>query len=452
MNAAADKKARATKAKTMVYGIGGTGVSVARFLARQGIDACFVDTRTKPPGLDELREIAPDAGMALGTNHDSLLKGISRLIVSPGISDQDRFVVTARDAGIDVVSDIQLFVENTETDFVAVTGSNGKSTVTTLLGLMCDAAGKAALPGGNLGEPALDLLAGDAPELYILELSSFQLQRTRDLPARVAVLLNISPDHLDWHVDEAEYRRAKYRVFDQAENVVYNRADASTLEHIPADVSRISFGLDVPETGQYGVITDDGVEFLARGEQPLLGCDDIAMVGRHNRANALAAMAVGELIGLDAAPMLQVLNEFPGLPHRMQYLATIAGVDYINDSKATNVGAAIASVRSIDTPVVLLAGGQGKGGDFDALAGGVVDGLRAIVVFGEDAALIADAFKHRAPMYLVSNLDAAVDKARELACAGDTVLLAPACASFDQFPNYMARGDAFCDAVRGYGQ
>jgi len=445
---AKQRKPRNSNKTDLVYGLGKSGLSVARFLNRQQIAPGFIDSRTNPPGLDELKALIPDAGVVLGESPKVRFDKISRLIVSPGIPDSDPLVQAARDANVEVVSDIQLFVDAVDRPFVAITGSNGKSTVATLLALMCKASGKAALAGANLGEPALDLLAHDKPELYVLELSSFQLQRTHTLPASIAVLLNVSPDHLDWHTNEEEYRSAKYRVYAECQAAVWNRADEEVTGHIPGDTERLSFGLDVPPDGHYGIVEDGGQRFLARGEQLLLSTDDIAMVGTHNHANALAALAAGELIGLELSAMLQVLHEFPGLPHRMQYAASVDGVDYINDSKATNVGAAIASVDSLDGLVVLLAGGQGKGGDFAALAKSVQKRLRAAVLYGEDGPAIASALQSLADVHQEEDLSAAVAKARTLAQEGDTVLLAPACASFDQYPNYQMRGNDFCQIVQ----
>jgi len=432
----------------MVFGIGDTGLSIARYFLRKNVDAVYVDSREEPPGLQNLKEIAPDSEVILGKLTKKKLKGVNRVIVSPGIADGDAMMSKARKADVNIVSDIELFVEDADADFVAVTGSNGKSTVTTLLALMCEAAGKQALAGGNLGQPALDLLAEDKPELYVLELSSFHLQRTPDLPAKVAVLLNVSPDHLDWHKSEEEYRDAKYRVFAEASTAVFNRDDPDAKAKIPEDIPRISFGLDTPEEGQYGIANDNGVDYLARGASLLLAVDDIVLVGIHNQLNALAAMAAGELIGLDLSAMLQVLHEYPGLPHRMQFVSHVDGVDYIDDSKATNVAAAIASVCSLSGPVVLIAGGQGKGGDFDCLAESICDKLRAAILIGEDAKSIADALDGFAPTHRIATLSEAVVKARELAQPGDTVLLAPACASFDQFENYKVRGESFCNSVR----
>ena len=436
-----------THGRDIVVGIGKTGLSVARYLTRNRIEARFVDSREEPPGLEELQQICPDAEVSLGEVPANFLKKVDRMIVSPGVADDEPLLQFGRDSGIEVVSDIELFARDAKAPFVAVTGSNGKSTVTTLLSLMCEAAGKVGLAGGNLGEPALDLLDMDTPDFYLLELSSFQLQRTASLPAKVAVLLNISPDHLDWHADEAQYRAAKYRVFDEAESAVINRTDSEVVRHLDESQSSISFALDTPDEGQYGLVTDDGVQFLARGEQLLLATADIALVGAHNQANALAALAAGELIGLELPAMLQVLLEFRGLPHRMQFVARKGAVDYVNDSKATNVGAAIASVHSVSGPVVLIAGGQGKGGDFTELADSIQHKLRAAVLIGEDAAAIAAALDGLAPVHRAGDMWAAVQRAAEIAEPGDTVLLAPACASFDQFESYGQRGEAFCRMV-----
>jgi UDP-N-acetylmuramoylalanine--D-glutamate ligase len=443
---AVKKQARA-KVGELVFGLGATGLSVARYLKRSGIDAVFVDSRNEPPGLDELHELLPDAELVLGDSSAVSLKHVNRIVASPGVPDTEPLLASARDSGIDVVSDIELFAQEVQSPIVAVTGSNGKSTVTTLLALMCDAAGKTALAGANLGKPALDLLEDDKPDFYVLELSSFQLQRTQKLRAKVAVLLNITADHLDWHETEDDYRDAKYRIFKNAEAVVINRADPEVAGHVGDDVPVVSFGFDAPAEDQYGLLEEDGSMFLARGDQLLLSTSELALVGRHNQLNALAALAAGELMGLDMSAMLQVLPEFPGLPHRMQMIAVKAGVTFINDSKATNVGAAVASIESIDGMIVLIAGGEAKGGDFSKLSEALGDSLRAAVLIGSDADQIADALGEEATIHLATDINEAVERAAGIAIAGDTVLLAPACASFDQFPNYQARGDAFGAAV-----
>jgi len=438
------KKNAAAKGKDLVLGLGATGLSIARYLQRNDGDAIFYDSCDEPPGIDELKDIFPDAKVVLGSNR--LPGNIDRVIASPGIADNDELLVKARRKKLEVISDIELFARDAMAPFVAITGSNGKSTVTTLVYHMCRADGRAVLAGGNLGEPALDLLDEDTPDIYVLELSSFQLQRTQELPAEVAVLLNVSPDHLDWHADEDEYRRAKYRVYSEARAAVVNRADETAVDAAKHIDNIVTFGLDEPEEGQFGIRHDDEV-YLARGDTPLIAVSDMRMVGLHNQANALAALAAGELVGLDMGPMLQVLTEFPGLSHRMQFVARKGAVNYINDSKATNVAAAVASIQSIDGTVVLVAGGEGKGGNFSELAAALEGKLRAAVLMGTDAESIADAIDTVMPVYFARDMDDAVCQAASYAESDDTVLLAPACASFDQFANYGARGDAFSSAV-----
>jgi UDP-N-acetylmuramoylalanine--D-glutamate ligase len=430
-----------------VLGLGATGLSVARYLQRAGRDAVFFDSREEPPGLTELEELWPEADRELGAAE--LPANVGRVIVSPGIADNDPLVEAARDAGLEVISDVELFAREAKAPFVGVTGSNGKSTVTTLLYHMCRAAGRSALAGGNLGVPALDLLAEEEPDLYVLELSSFQLQRTQELPAKVAVLLNVTADHLDWHASEEEYRESKYRIFREAESAVINREDGEATTRTKHIGRVISFGLDAPEDRHYGIRREDDEVFLARGDNVLLAVSELALFGLHNQANALAALAAGELLGLDLQAMLQVLCEFPGLPHRMQFVRRVAAVNYVNDSKATNVAAAVASIQSVDGMLVLIAGGEGKGGDFSSLAEPLENKLRAAVLIGRDAEAIEAALDTIVPTYFARDMDDAVRQAAAFAESDDTVLLAPACASFDQFENYAARGDAFCSAVEG---
>ena len=435
----------ATPGKDLVFGLGATGLSIARYLRRNAADAVFLDSREAPPGVDELKDVWPDADVILGDLN--LPKDVDRIIVSPGIADSHELLQQARKQKLEIVSDIEMFAREVKAPFVAVTGSNGKSTVTTLLYHMCRAAGRKVLAGGNLGEPALDLLDEEQPEIYVLELSSFQLQRTETLPAEVAVLLNVSPDHLDWHADEDEYRQSKYRVYREARAAVVNRADEKAAEYAKNIEQVITFGLDEPADGQYGIRREDGVVFLARGDMLLIASNEMAMVGLHNQANALAALAAGDLLGLDMSAMLQVISEFPGLPHRMQFVARKTTVNYINDSKATNVAAAAASIGSIEGSLVLIAGGDGKDGDFSELAPALEGKLRAAVLIGKDAEAIAAALDTVMPVYFAQDMMDAVCQAAVYAESDDTVLLAPACASFDQYANYGARGEAFCNAV-----
>ncbi len=441
----ANKKAGKKSDKNLVLGLGATGLSIARYLRRNDQQAVFFDTRDEPPGVEELDELWPDAKVL--KREAKLPKKIRRVIVSPGIPDSHPLVESARSAKLEVLSDIELFAQDAKAPFIAVTGSNGKSTVVTLLFHMCRAADLDVYAGGNLGEPALDLLDLEQPDIYVLELSSFQLQRTHKLPAEVAVLLNITPDHLDWHVDENEYRDSKYRVYREAKAAVINRSDADAPDCVGDIENVISFGLDEPEDGHYGIRELDGEHFLSRGDTLLLSVRDLALFGTHNQANALAALAVGELAGIDIPAMLQVLVEFPGLPHRMQFVDRIGAVDYINDSKATNVAAAVASIASVDGMLVLLAGGQGKDADFGDLATAVDSKMRAAVLIGEDAETISAALDTVMPVYFATDMIDAVQQAAAYAESDDTVLLAPACASFDQYESYAARGDAFVEAV-----
>jgi len=442
MNAAKKKKA---KQKDLVLGLGATGLSIARYLQRKDRDAIFFDSREEPPALEDLVALWPDAEILTGDV--DLPDNIGSVITSPGIEDNHELLDAARQAKLEVISDIELFARDAQAPFVAVSGSNGKSTVTTLLYHMCRAAGRDTLAGGNLGEPALDLLDADTPELYVLELSSFQLQRTASLPAKVAVLLNVTPDHLDWHADEDEYREAKYRIFREAQAAVINRADEESVSRAQHISKVISFGFDAPGDGHYGIRREDDQDFLARGESVLLAVNELTLMGKHNRANALAALAAGELLDLDMQSMLQVLCEFPGLPHRMQFVRRVSAVDYVNDSKATNVAAAVASIESVEGMLVLIAGGEGKGGDFSALAEPLENKLRAAVLIGRDAEQIDDALETIVPTYFAQDMKDAVQQAAAYAESDDTVLLAPACASFDQFDSYVARGEAFRDAV-----
>jgi len=438
-------KASEKISKDLVLGLGATGLSIARYLRRNDLDAVFFDTRDAPPGLEELDDIWPGATLLDGDA--KLPKEIKRIIVSPGIPDNHPLIERARDAKLEILSDIELFAREAQAPFIAVTGSNGKSTVATLLFYMCRAADFDVCAGGNLGEPALDLLDREQPDIYVLELSSFQLQRTQKLPAAVAVLLNISPDHLDWHADENEYRESKYRVYREAEAAVVNRADERADDYVSAIETVISFGFDEPADGHYGIRTLDGEAYLARGDTLLLAIKDLALFGMHNQANALAALAAGELAGIEIPAMLQVLVEFPGLPHRMQFVGRIGAVNFINDSKATNVAAAVASIDSVDGMLVLLAGGLGKGADFADLAAAMDNKLRAAVLIGEDAEMISAALDTVMPVYFATDMEDAVQQAAAYAESDDTVLLAPACASLDQYENYAARGDAFVEAV-----
>lgn len=374
------------------------------------------------------------------------LDGIDQLIVSPGVDLREPLLVAAREKGLPVCGDIEWFARCANAPVVAITGSNGKSTVTAWLAEVARAAGEQVAVGGNFGTPALDLLAEDV-SLYVLELSSFQLELTERLECVAATVLNISPDHIDRHGSLQQYAGAKARIFRTAATAVINADDTvvAAMDTGAAHVER--FGQTAGS--DYTLITDDqGNDWLARGETPWLACSRLALRGRHNHYNALAVWALAEAAGLGTASIETGLGQFAGLPHRCQWVACIDGVDWVNDSKGTNLGALLASLAGMQGPVVLLAGGQTKGADFTPLADAAADKVRAVIVFGEDAAIIAAVLANRVTVHRVGGLAAAVTTAAGLAEAGDTVLLSPGCASLDQFSNYAERGDAFMAAVQ----
>ncbi len=436
---------------TLVIGLGQTGVACARFLAKQGERFAVADSRDIPPGIEELKSEFPDVECYCGEFDETLLQSANRLLLSPGVAPQQPAIAAAIDAGIEVLGDIELFARHVDAPVVAITGSNGKSTVTTLLGEMARAAGKNVRVGGNIGTPALDLIEAQAPDLYVLELSSFQLEVTASLNAAAAVVLNISEDHLDRHGSIEHYAAIKKNVFNGSGVVVLNRDDAQVMAMALPERTTVSFGLDAAaDENDFGLLVRDGETFLAQGNEALLNVSHMKMPGRHNWSNALAALALGEAVGLDLGAMLQVLCDFPGLPHRCQWVAEQGGVNYYEDSKGTNVGATLAALEGLPgEKVVLIAGGQAKGQDFAPLRSTVEQRARAVVLLGEDAKLIEESLYRAAPLVMASDMNDAVMKARKMAKPGDSVLLSPACASFDMFRNYIERGQAFVAAVQG---
>lgn len=439
--------------KWLIVGLGKSGLSAARFLAVNGLRFAAVDSREQPPGLDVFRTRHPDADLYLGTFDPDRFRRAKTLVLSPGVAVAEPAVQAAMAAGVQVLGDVELFAREVDRPVVAITGSNGKSTVTTLVGEMARKAGVKTAVGGNIGTPVLDLLsdlreANEAePGLYVLELSSFQLETTDSLAPAAAVVLNLSPDHMDRYESLEAYAQAKGRIYAKARLRVINRDDpvaAALADCGPC----VSFGLDVPAAGQYGLREIDGESWLACGERNLLRETELRIRGRHNTANALAALALGTAVGLDEKAMLAALREFPGLPHRTQWVASVDGVDWYNDSKGTNVGATMAALNGMPGRVVLLAGGLGKGQDFSLLRDAVAVRARAVIVFGTDAPLLQAALGGAAPVESVADLAVAVTRARALAQPGDSVLLSPACASFDQFSGYEQRGERFASLVR----
>jgi len=432
----------------VVVGLGKTGASCLRYLAGRGIPVSATDTRTAPPGLAALGELAGRLDIRLGGFDLSLLDGATQLLMSPGVSLDEPIAAQARARGIEVLGDIELFARAAQAPVVGITGTNGKSTVTCLVAHMAETAGRRVLAGGNLGEPALDLLRYPPPDLYVLELSSFQLETTVSLNLLGAVVLNVTADHLDRYASVAHYARAKERIFARAATVVLNADDPWVAAMRRPDKPTLTFSILRGDT-DYCLIEDDGAGvFLARRGERLLDIARLKISGRHNAANALAALALGEAAGLPTRAMLAALESFAGLPHRCAWVADIGGVRYLDDSKGTNVGATAAAIAGIRQPLVVIAGGEGKGQDFAPLADAFRGKVRHAVLIGKDAAAMARALEGVCSVEQAASMPAAVLAAARSARAGDTVLLSPACASLDMFRDYAERGEVFAAAVR----
>ncbi|OLO03837.1 UDP-N-acetylmuramoyl-L-alanine--D-glutamate ligase [Salinicola socius] len=428
----------------MVVGLGISGRAIARFLTHRGERFMLADTRVSPPGIEAFRASFPDVEIHLGSLDALDLRTFDDIVVSPGVDLEASGLNRVRER---VLGEIALFARHCRAPIVAITGSNAKSTVTTLVGEMARRAGKRVAVGGNLGDAALDLLI-DQPdtELFVLELSSFQLETLEGLGAICAAFLNLSADHLDRHGDMAGYRQAKARVFEGAAHVVVNADDAATW---PDDTSIPCerFTTRTPAGGAWGISDLEGDEWLCHGRKPLMPVSELRLAGRHNQANALAALAIGHVIGIPQALMRDVLDRFAGLPHRGEIVAERGGVRWINDSKGTNVGATLAAIaglgETLTGQLIWIGGGVGKGADFTPLAAPLAQHAREAIVFGQDAPQLVAALQDRVATHRVDTLAQAVQRAASIAEAGDCVLLSPACASLDQFPNYMARGEAF---------
>jgi len=454
--------------RVLVVGLGKSGAATARYLGGAGARLALTDSRAAPAGIDEVRAAAPQGEFRLGAfDAPQPWSQYACAVISPGVSLDEPFVAALKQAGVEILGDVELFARAAAAPVIGITGSNGKSTVTTLVGEMAREAGVHAGVGGNLGTPALDLLDPQAG-LYVLELSSFQLETTASLKLAAATILNVSPDHLDRHGSVERYTAAKARIYSHAQTAVVNRDDRAT--HSGAHLARriVSFGLDQPAPGHYGLLQHEGQTWLAAprpgGEialgsraqgvsslfppSPVLPLSALRIQGLHNAANALAALALADAAGIGREASLRALAGFKGLPHRCEWVAERDGVTWINDSKGTNVGASLAALQGLAGPLVWLGGGQGKGQDFTALRVPLQQKARAAIVFGEDAARIERDLRGAAPVTRVPDLAAAVGEARRLARSGDRVLLSPACASLDQFRNYEDRGRQFAALVR----
>ena len=432
--------------RALVLGLGRTGLSAARYLDRKGLTVLVADTRANPPGADALRANVPAAELRTGAFNPSLLDDVAQVVISPGLSLQEAVVHEALERGLPVVGDIELFAREARAPVAAITGTNGKSTVTTLVAELANAGGRRAMAGGNLGEPALDLLQHSTPDLYVLELSSFQLETTHSLRTVTSTVLNVTPDHMDRYASLEAYGAAKARIFDGCGVAVIN-ADDPIVRGMPRPgQSVVSFSLESHDA-DYTLEHLPAPMIVRRGE-PLLPLAAMRLQGLHNAANAMAALAMAEALELPLAPALEALCAFAGLPHRSQWVADVRGVNYVNDSKGTNVGATLAAVRGLAGPLVVIAGGDGKNQDFSELRDAFRGKVRHVVLIGRDAPVLAATLAGVCVTERASDMPAAVRAAQAAAQPGDTVLLSPACASLDMFRDYSHRGDEFTATVR----
>jgi len=435
----------------IVIGLGNTGISVANYLQQQNKLFAVCDTRQQPQQLGKFQQGFPKVPVFCGELNPTLLQQAKQLIVSPGVSIQHPAIRAAVDAGVEILGDVELFVRQAKAPIIAITGSNGKTSVTTIVSEMAEAAGLRVGMGGNIGIPVLDLLPKKC-ELYVIELSSFQLETTTSLQASVAVNLNVSDDHLDRYNTFSDYLAAKQGIYQQAGIAVINLDDPVAWRGAAINHDVIGFTLGKqnanPEVKTYFTVRGD---YLCRGEEKWLALAELPLCSKHHLANMLASFALGYAIGLPRVKMLQVAKTFTGLPHRCQQIARYQNVIWINDSKATNVGAAKMAIESIGDAIsgkiILIAGGDGKKAKFDALSLPIDIYCREVILLGKDAKRFAASLTKQTKKTFVPNLSMAVNIAQRLAQPGDAVLLSPACSSLDMFKNYIARGEQFIKAV-----
>lgn len=459
---------------TLIVGLGQTGLSVVRYLSALGEMVIVADSRDIPPSLNVLKQEYPEIEVHTGLFAADVFLNAQRIIVSPGVPLVTPVLQLAKNKGIEISGDIDLFAHEVTSPVIGITGSNGKSTVTSLLAQMANDAGVDAVAAGNIGLPVLDLVKDEIvsdgvtnseqneKELYVLELSSFQLETLNHLPMKVAVVLNISADHLDRYADLNAYAYSKQVIYENAESWVVNLDDELAMPAKTEAKNIIGFTLGVPTSNQFGIAIVDGERWICFGESALIVVQNVKLKGEHNLQNALAALALGDSFHLPLASMIETLKVFPGLAHRTQWVGESEGVNWINDSKATNVGAAVAAIKGLLTDgsaskQVLIAGGEAKGANFSDLANAIHQHCRAVILFGKDATLIEQSIEQslqqlndysKVIVKRVVDMKAAVYAANELAQTGDTVLLAPACASFDMFKNFEHRGDVFSELVK----
>ncbi len=445
----------------LVLGLGDTGLSMARFLLRHGARVSVADSREAPPHATRFHAEFPTVPLFTGPFSDAQFSGIDLIAISPGVPLADSKVAAAVTRGVLVAGDVELFAlalsaqrSALSPHILAITGSNGKSTVTEMTGAMCRAAGLKTTVAGNIGLPVLDALIeaeqSGMPEVFVLELSSFQLETTSSLDASAATVLNISEDHLDRYTGMDHYSAAKTRVFHGSGIQILNRGDARTMDMALPGRKIQTIGLDAPANEHdWGLLMLDGRQWLAQGTKRLLPVSELPLAGLHNATNALAALALCRAIGLPFEPLLDALRRFKGLPHRVEKVAEINGVTFYDDSKGTNVGATVAALVGMPCKVVLIAGGDGKGQDFSPLAPAVARHARAVVLIGRDGAKIGAVLENSGvPLLRAGSMEEAAQLGLQQAQPGDAVLLSPACASYDMFRNYIHRAEAFISAVQ----
>lgn len=434
----------------VIVGLGITGLSCAHFFAKRNLPFAVIDTRESPPLLTEFRKFYPKVDVSLGQWDEALLNKATEIILSPGIPLQTPAIQKQLLQGKSVVGDIELFARAVNSPVIAITGTNAKSTVTTLIGEMAKTAGLRVQVGGNLGLPALDLL-NDATQLYVLELSSFQLETVTSLKPTVATVLNVTPDHMDRYITFDDYVLAKQRIYHHCQIAVCNREDAAT--EAPSVQKKLYFTLQQPTNeNEFGLLKQGKEYYLAQLNRILMPVTDLPILGKHYQANALAALAIGYGYGLPMDTMLKTLREFKGLPHRCELIRIRNGIYWYNDSKGTNVGATLAAIEGLGSDMegklIIIAGGVGKNADFSPLVPAIEKYARSIVLIGEAAADLAAVINNKVDVQFAKSMQEAVILSDKVAASGDSVLLSPACASFDMFKNFEHRGQVFAEVVR----
>lgn len=433
----------------VVVGLGKTGLSCVRYLSKHGLNIAVTDSRLQPPELASFNNEFMSVPAYLGDIKNEVLLAAEQVVLSPGVSLQEDNIKQAIANGIPVIGDIELFCQQANAPIIAISGSNGKSTVTTLVAEMTSNAGLKTCVGGNLGTPVLDLLNEATPDVYVLELSSFQLETTFSLNAHASAVLNVSPDHMDRYASLEDYANAKNKIYSGQGVMVVNKDDAIVNAMTDASRKSISFSLDKPQDNNFGLIKESDDVFLSQGKEKIINQNELLIKGEHNMANALAAMALADSINVSKQAMIETLKRFKGLEHRCQLVKIINNVHWYNDSKATNVGACIASIKGLceTGKIILIAGGDSKGADLSGLKSIVKQYVKKVLLLGVDAEKIKQVISLDVNCEFVSDMDEAVIKASECAVSGEQVLLAPACASLDMYKNYQERGDVFVQAV-----